>query len=90
MTESGQATLEFSVSATLIALVLTGAGWILKVNWERAQCAYLVFETTHARVMGRIEPRQSQVQVLITESPSSIQGEGKCGDHTERVVMQKL
>ncbi len=87
---AGQVTLEFILSATLFAIAISGASWILKASWDRAQCAYLVFESTHARLTGRFTRQATKVRVQLAESPQAVQGIGQCGDHRERVWLLKL
>jgi hypothetical protein len=48
MGSRGQVTLELVVSTTVIAILLSCAGFILKAEWDRGKCAYLSFEATHA------------------------------------------
>jgi hypothetical protein len=97
---SGQALLEVLVASTWILIVVTGAGWILRIAWEKGRCAALVFESTHGALSG--EPRVGagllgvggrDFQFAVSESESSVIGEGRCGDRKpapERVGFRKL
>lgn len=89
MRDNGQATLELILSSALVILTLTGSGWLLKAQWERSKCAYLVFEATHARLSGR-PFALSRVQVRISEDESAVRGEGVCGGSVEKVVLPRL
>ena len=81
--------MELVLSAAGVALVLAGAGWVLKAEWQRARCAHLVFERTHERLVG-VPERGISISVRVSEDASSVQGEGICGDAVERVEMRKL
>jgi hypothetical protein len=85
----GQVLLELVFSAAGVALVLAGAGWVLRAEWQRARCAYVVFERTHERLVGLPEQGVS-VSVRVSERPGSVLGEGRCGGANERVEMAKL
>ena len=87
--QKGQTLLEFTVSAAMLALVISGSGWLLRVEWERSRCAFLVFEKTHARLTGTNPPR-TQVRIIIREKPDSVEGEGKCGNSIEHVEFDRL
>lgn len=87
--ESGQVLIELVISAASVALVLAGAGWVLKAEWHRARCAHLVFERTHERLVGAPE-RGVSVSVRVTEDPVSVRGEGLCGTAIEQVELRKL
>lgn len=84
----GQVTLEVILSTGLLMLVLTGAGWVLKLEWDRARCAYLVFESAHARLTGRAGPRA--VDIEIYETPEAVSSVGRCGSSQQTVRLPKL
>jgi hypothetical protein len=91
--ESGQSTLEFSLSAAMLALVLSASGWLLRAEWDRGRCAYLVFEETHARLIGarlRESGFGSRSGVTIEETSQEVRGSGRCGGATELVALPKL
>lgn len=88
-TQLGQATFELILSAGLIAVTLSGVGWILKLEWDRARCAYLVFEQTHARTMKR-SSRPSPLRVSIEEGTRQVRGKATCGAVETSVSFSKL
>ena len=87
--QSGQAVLELTFSAGLVALTLAGAGWVLQAEWNRGRCAYLTFETTHARLVGR-RPNATARQVETEENEREVRGEGRCGKIVEKVALRRL
>lgn len=88
---SGQATLELVVSAALISLTLIGSGWLLKAQWNRGRCAYLVFETAHARLTGRLEKgRPASVRIQVSESAEAVESLGECGQAREKITLPRL
>lgn len=92
--EAGQATLELVLSSALVIVALSGAGWLLKAQWERSRCAYLVFEATHARLTGRLfvlpEAKFGRIEIGFAEDGQFIQGEASCGSGSEKVRLPKL
>jgi len=85
----GQTLIEFALSSTAVLLTLTAAGWVLRAHWDRARCAYLTFETTHAELIGK--PRVSiRVPILIQETPEGYEGSGACGKASEKVSLRKI
>ena len=88
-TESGQVTLELVVSFSLLSLVLAGAGWLLKLELDRARCAYLVFESAHARLSGRSGP-EPRIEIQVSESEASVKAVGRCGSGALTVELPKL
>ena len=88
----GQTLVEFAVSLSLAAAVLGSASWLLRGEWERGKCAYLVFERTHARLVGLAKPWMTErsAQIVIIEEPTRIRGEGRCGSALEKVNLTRL
>ena len=86
----GQTLLEFTFSMGLVLITLTGAGWLLKAYWDRTRCAYLVFETTHAQLVGRVLPRPFRLNITVGETSRSVEGKGVCGDVHEQVILNRL
>jgi hypothetical protein len=84
----GQAVLEFLISATLLSVAVTASGWTLYAEWNRAKCAYLVFESAHARLMGSLKPPPPTVRV--EEDAREIRGSSRCGSANETVSLRKL
>ena len=89
MNSQGQTLTEFIASIGLVVLAILGSASLFQAEWHRAQCAYLVFETTHAQLTGR-KPPFSQVHVQILESDNDFTGEARCGQARERVSLPKL
>jgi len=97
---SGQALVEVLVSATCILILFSGAGWVLRLAWEKGRCAALVFESTHGSLSGKPgdggllhSSGAREFQFSVSESDTSVIGEGRCGDRmtaVERVGFRKL
>lgn len=81
--------IEFFFSTTLVVLVLSGTGWVLKAEWDRSRCAYLVFEATHAKRTRSLTPRLS-TWVRFDEDSELITGERICRNASEKVSLPKL
>ncbi len=89
--KSGQTTLELLISGSLVVLMLTGAGWVFRAQWNRAKCAFLVFEHTHARLVGSVSlQRPASYRISILDGPTDVIGEAQCKDAHEKVVFKKL
>jgi hypothetical protein len=94
--EQGQSLVELLVSISTVAITLGAAGWLLKVEWDRGKCAYVVFEKTHARVAhagfyGLSDPTALlSAPVSIQDRPDSVQGDARCGASVESVRLPKL
>jgi hypothetical protein len=90
--QQGQTLIEFLLSSGLVVVVLAGAGWLLRVHWERSKCVYIVFEKTHARLNGVSRPTLQGPPVRLTESPDHVTGEATCGPlrQPEQVRLRKL
>jgi hypothetical protein len=89
-TDAGHATLELALTATTVTLVLAGAAWLVRAEWKRGQCAYVVFERTHARLTGRPPLARASVAVRLAEDDGGVTGEADCGEARERVRLPKL
>ena len=89
MREEGQAVLDLLITSTLIALTITGAGWVLRAQWDRARCAHLVFEKAHARLFG-LGPGALSVGLRVADAGDAVEAEAQCGDARERVRLRKL
>lgn len=70
----GQASLEFAISATVIAVLLSGAGWVLKAEWDRGRCAYLTFERTHSVLTDTEESPASGLIPMALRGPRGTGG----------------
>ncbi len=90
--QSGQTILEFMLTSGLLIFAVSGAGWLMKLHWERSKCVYIVFEKTHARLNGVERPTVVGPPVSLTETPSEVIGEAACGPGgaPERVHLPKL
>ena len=81
---------EFLISLGLAVTALSGAAWVWKAEWERTRCAYLVFEKTHAELVGRSGTR-AFFPMTVADRPDSVEGFGQCGPEVrERVRLPKL
>src|SRR5688500_17649473 len=88
--DRGQALLELTLGAALLALTLTGAAWVLRIEWRRTQCAHVVFEATRAAVRGQSVRAPTGMRLEIRASEDSVTGEGRCGDARETVSLRRL
>jgi hypothetical protein len=87
----GQATLELSVSATLLVLTLTLGGLILRAEWERTECARWVFEVARRKLEGGVTPRlPADIRIEVREDPEAWSADGRCGRSREAVSLRKL
>jgi hypothetical protein len=87
--DRGQSLVEFMVSATVASLVVAGTGWLLRAQWERGRCAYLVFEATHARRAGMPAPAGVR-RVRLRSDELRTTGEARCQDALEQVTLPGL
>jgi hypothetical protein len=85
----GQALAEFSVCLFAVIATLWGTTRALRAEWERARCAYQVFEAVHARLVGSSIPRGIS-GVQIQEGPSKVRGTKFCGPAREEVSLERL
>jgi hypothetical protein len=85
----GQTLIEFIFSSALVMLAIGGSGWLFKAEWQRAKCAYIVFEKTHAKIVGSADPEPQEL-VFFSESEDGLSGESTCGQARERVSLPKL
>ena len=93
----GQVLLELTATASLLLVLVAGAGWVLKASWDRGRCAYIVFESTRRELS---EPGRSRSSMLLLQrSPVSLEwhetadelrGRGRCGNQEEQVGFRKL
>ncbi len=91
--EAGQTTIEFAISVGILVLSISGAGWLFYAKWQRAKCAYLVFEHTHARLTGVVSfPTLSALSkgIHLQEDELGVEGQGRCQDAMEKVRLRKL
>jgi hypothetical protein len=80
---------EFVLSLIAVMVVLTGAASLFKTQWDRALCAHLAFEATHAKLTGRTQDL-ARTDVLISETDDRVIGEARCGSMNEKVDLFKL
>ncbi len=92
MNDRGQSLLEFLIWLVPIAVMLAMGGSLARIEWNRLQCAYQVFEQTHDRLVGRWPGTHSlrTIQVTIEETREKVHGRGKCGEVTENVILYRL
>ena len=88
-TSQGQSLVEFIISLMLSLTCLLMVGSYFRSIGLKSQCAYFVFEKTHAHLIGAVPTRVS-VPIQIHESSFQVTGEGKCGRAVERVDLPKL
>lgn len=85
----GQTLTEFAFLALIASTVLTVAALLLRTAWFRGECAYFVFETTHARLMKR-DPPQSKYFIKIQKLSDRVRGSGQCQNIRETVELPLL
>ena len=84
----GQSLLEFSIASLVLFSFFVSVTAVLKLQWHRAQCAYLVFEKTHLALIRASAQSISGSGVLLGED--GVQGRGYCGGVLERVDLPWL
>ena len=95
MDERGQTLIELLYSLSTVVLSITAAGWLLKIEWDRGRCAYVVFEQTHAQVSNSPPISVGQdyggpIQVQTQASQDSVDGTAQCGQSSETVSLPQL
>lgn len=93
LTDSGQSAVELLASISTVVVAVSVAGFMLKVEWDRGKCAYIVFEKTHAQVANSLPPLNpwgGEVPVQVQNLPDSAEGNGLCGQSTEAVSLPQL
>jgi hypothetical protein len=101
---SGQALFEFIYFSVFSAIFVGVAGSILRTEWNRSKCAFLVFESAHSFLMSRdsgmtvteinrshlIKPSPSLHVADVKDFENQIIASGHCGVHFEEVKLFKL
>ena len=93
MNSRGQSTVELLVSASVLMITLTGVGWIFKAEWDRGKCVYVVFEKTHAALIGAPSPnppRWMDSPSAVENLPQGAKGLALCGGSPETVSLPSL
>jgi hypothetical protein len=99
MNRGGQALIELLGSLSLLVLAVTGGGTLLKTEWNRLKCAYLVFEIGHQKLTQEANDADSGRSVRIDYENGlvnvQVQGEGilasaQCGQSHESVKLPNL
>jgi hypothetical protein len=85
--ERGQSLVEFALASGFAALIAVGGGSLFIHEWNRVRCAHLVFEATHARLVGGAYHGH---EVAVSDTPLGVQGTGRCGRAFEQVELSKL
>ncbi|MEN9723916.1 MAG: hypothetical protein RJB38_1902 [Pseudomonadota bacterium] len=86
----GQVTLEIAISSVALLIILTGAGWILKVTWKKAECTRAVFESSRQALSSHSPMLQAASSATIQETPELVVSAQWCGGQLERVGFRKL
>ena len=82
---------EASACLLVTVALISGAGALAGAQWRRTQCAYLVFEQTHAARLGRRAPSIGMPSGFrIIRGPDGIRGQARCGDALEEVFLPWL
>ena len=80
---------ELALAIALLVVTVSGAGSLFHAAWERALCAHLAFETTHARLNGRPLPSGAR-RVRLNEDEREVTGHAVCGRASEMVTLPRL
>ncbi len=86
---TGQTLIEFICFSIISFWTIGFAGAVLFQQWQRSQCAYFAFESTHARLTTRPPPK-TQVQIHFQEDSNQIRGTALCGKWIEEVELPRL
>ncbi len=86
--ERGQALIEFCLGSFIAGIALVGSGLILRAEFNRAQCAYAVFEKTHAALIGGMDPLPL-FHAVIQREPNVV-GRALCGRAHEEVALPEI
>ena len=89
----GQALLELIASILTVVLTVASSGWLMKIEWDRGRCAYIVFENTHAQVANSPPPDTPpwfSSRISIHDLPDAVEGSSHCGESEESVTLPKL
>lgn len=87
--QSGQSTVEFLLTGTLISGIIIRSAFLFKAELDRFNCAHIVFETTRARLEGSWRPTSATI-VTIQETSDKLIGRATCGGASESVSLPKL
>ena len=85
----GQAILEMILLLLILPGVLSLSGLLIYKKCVRLRCAYFVFESTHAHLIGA-SLSGSPVRVSIQEYDWGVRGEAVCHGMVERVELPWL
>ena len=90
----GQALVEVVVGIGIWVSIFCVTGKFLNVCWQRARCAHMVFEATHAaRLRGAsllTTRKQTALSVEVMELPDRYVGRGMCAGVREEIALPKL
>ncbi|MBI3534151.1 MAG: pilus assembly protein [Deltaproteobacteria bacterium] len=64
--KTGQTLIEFAIGSMILLLLMFGAFYFGKSAWNKFQCIYYAFESTHAKLIGE---KNVYSRVPITFSP---------------------
>ena len=81
--------LETSISILVSLLALIAVAALVGAQWKRGLCAHNVFERTHARLVGDVEPK-TRFSVTIIEKTGSVKGIGQCPAGSEELELPRL
>ncbi len=87
--KNGQALIEFVFSLVIGTPFLGLVGFLIWSQWNRAKCAYLVFDAVHSQLIGQTRLHRPRF-IEVGEDEISVFGIGRCGQAFERVRLPKL
>ncbi|MBI4925302.1 MAG: pilus assembly protein [Bdellovibrio sp.] len=87
--KTGQTLLEFAISTMLLLPLLFGTFYFCKKAWNKFQCIYYAFESTHAKLIGE-KNVYSRVPITFSQTSRELFGETQCGNIKEKVHLRKL
>lgn len=76
---------EFAASVALIVTLVLGGAGMLRAQWQRARCAYLVFEFAHAARIGARPSLREPSGLRTVREAEWIETRARCGSGEEVV-----
>jgi hypothetical protein len=88
--QAGQTLIEFVAILPVLAAAILGTGWLLRETNRRTECARLVFEAVRSRLEGGSALSFRLAGGKIRNIEDGVEGELKCGLHTETLFLPKI
>lgn len=87
--QAGQVFVEFVLCLVIAVLAVVAAARVFQAHWRRSQCAYFLFERTHASLVGG-SSFNSRFDVKILDLDDRVLGILQCEEEIQRVEFPKL